>query len=164
MTELTGRDLRGTRKALALNQRQMAELLHYRGENGDRTIRNLESQEAPLSGPLAMALTYLRQGLLDEVMELVVPEYIIGEDMHLETGLDYILRMRWPRFVAILAASTDLNGLAGAAGPRDTLDLGDGSILAVAMWIDEPYRQDVQDLLRQAAAALRLHDVRSGIA
>lgn len=135
---------------MRLTQADVADIV---GIADERTIRRVEREEIdprsgqpyPLTGPLQASLSYLAQGVLDEVMREVIPEFITGDDLSLDRPWNYVLRLWFPRFLAVLVADDEPS----AFDDLDGIGL-DGERLAVVLWIDQPGDR-ANDVLHRAA-------------
>ena len=59
---MTPTTLKNLRRALALNQTQMAHAIGLEGEHAWRFLDDLESGKRPITGPVARVCQYLAQG------------------------------------------------------------------------------------------------------
>jgi hypothetical protein len=136
----------------SLSQSTFGELLGLSPGNARKSIERWES-DGP-TGPGAVALTYLGQGLPDEEMKRVLPEFVTGGRMG-ESGLahDYVIRLWWPRFVAVVLP-------AEIPVANDFVWMAENvERLVVALWLDDPEvagAPDRFDALRRAAALLEI--------
>lgn len=146
---MTPREVRDIRKALNLDQRELAEVLGLKG-NGRVTVGRWETEggEGP-SGPAAAVLTYLAQGALDDTMKAVLPEHAFAEG---ENGVELVYRNWRPRYIA--AVTTD-------AASDDAIQTAPNEWLSVAMWIDDPNAAPgwgADGLLKRAATAWEIYN------
>ncbi len=136
---MTGDDVSAIRAALSdaagrrIDQPEFASALGLEGPNRRKTVQRWES-DGP-SGPAGVAMTYLAQGALDASMKRVVPEHVFGGGLgEGGAGYDTIVRLWWPRFVAIaLPASVPLTDEQQFVWLERDVER-----LVVALWIDDP--------------------------
>jgi hypothetical protein len=99
-----------------------------------------------------VALTYLQQGALDEVMQRVIPEHVLASAA--EDNDDFpelLIRLHRPRFIAAIVSAEAIPPDAEFVWIAEGIEA-----LVVAMWIDNPAAPpgwNATDLLRRAAAA-----------
>lgn len=154
---MTGAEFAILRRALSaavgrpLHQPELGRALGLKPDNADRTVRRWE--EVGPTGPAALAMTYLAEGCLDDVMRQVVPEYVEATALpDAEGAPELVIRLWWPRFIAaVLTVEVE--------PPSEHWAWIEPGIerLAVAMWIDEPglFGVDPMPLIRRAAALLQ---------
>lgn len=151
---MTGEQFAILRRALSaaagrhVSQTDLGRALGLAEVNSRRTVARWE--EGRPSGPAAIAMTYLAQGCLDEVMRQIVPEYVEATALpDGQAGPELVIRLWWPRFVgAVLSAEVEPPG-------DDWAWIEPGvERLAVAMWIDDPtlFGADAEALVRRGAA------------
>src|SRR3954451_22159479 len=107
---MTGADVKAIRNALSeatgrrVSQYDLGIILGLSVDNAARLVRKWEEEEA--SGPAAMALRYLSQGLPGYRGEL--REWSYQHEFHASAarGLQVLHRQWWPRFVARVEGGT----------------------------------------------------------
>ncbi len=151
---MTGDDVKRIRRDLGvaagrrISQRELGAALGLSADNADRMVRRWE--DAAPTGPAAVALGYLHQAALDDVMRQAIPAYVQATALPEADGTpELVLRLHWPRFIAaVMPADDDVpDGL-----PWAWIEPG-VERLAIAMWIDDPaaFGADPDALLREAA-------------
>ena len=154
---MTGDEARHIRRALKLTQPEMAAELGLAADNGDRTIRAWEDGSKRVAGPAAVALAYMAQGALDDVMRQVLPEYIHGEGLENPEQPEFVIRLWTPRFIAVVvSAEVKFEGMQVWIEP-------DVEKLCLALWIDPPSlsKRKPIELLAEAASRFQEHSLDS---
>ena len=145
---MTPEQARLIRRQLRLTQAQLATVLGLAAENGDRTVRAWEDGTKRVTGPAAVALAYMSQGALDDVMRQIVPEYVQAEGLGDDDQPELVIRLWTPRFVAaVVSAEVEFDGPQAWIEP-------DVEKLCLVMWIDPPglSKRDPTELLAEAAS------------
>jgi len=149
--------VREMRRNLSMTQTELGKALGLRGGDVGRTVRGWEQSQdhkshKPITGPAALALTYLAQGALDETMKKIVPEFVVASDALSDKDSELVIHLWRPRFIAVVA-DPDI-----AQSMPDSIEVDAGiESLAVAMWIDDPDGFDVDDLLKRAASSFEIY-------
>ncbi len=155
---MTGFEVRALRRALSdmtgerVSQRKLGVALGLSAANADRTVRNWE-ENAP-SGPASVALTYLAQGVLDDVMKNVVPEFLSASPLGAENGdLEFVVRLWWPRFIGVVL-SAEITPPGAWAWVEPEVER-----LALLVAIDDAaaFGGDWEPFLRRGASAFQIH-------
>ncbi len=137
-----------TARQIGVSHAGLARLIGYIGPNTAVTASKITSGAKGMSGPARQALEYLAQGVPDDAMKSILPEYFVGGD---PTGVcdgDFVARLWYPRFIGIINTPDPV--LAAAA--VDFVALADIETLYIIMWLDDPAAADVDDLLKRAVS------------
>lgn len=147
---MTPSTLKNLRRALSLNQTQMAEALGIEGEHAWRFLHDLETGKRPISGPVARVCHYLAQGAdvaddpaLSDGVRALIPAFLdchnLADD---EDGTEIVLHTQWPRFYALypdIEWPEELRAQLVASGvPLVPMPLAIGGGDMVILWIDAP--------------------------
>lgn len=147
---MTPAALKNLRRALALNQTQMAHAIGLESQHAWRFLDDLESGKRPITGPVARVCQYLAQGAdvaddpaLSDAVRALIPRFLdcsnLSED---EDGTEIVLHTQWPRFYALypdiqwpeeVRAQLVAGGIPLVPMPRE---IGGGDM--VILWIDAP--------------------------
>jgi alkylation response protein AidB-like acyl-CoA dehydrogenase len=147
---VTPTTLKNLRRALALNQTQMADAIGLEGEHAWRFLDDLETGKRPITGPIARVCAYLSQSAdvaddpaLSDGVRSLIPRFLdcsnLSDD---EDGTEIVLHTQWPRFYALypdiewpddLRAQMIAGGILMVPMPRE---IGGGDM--VILWIDAP--------------------------
>lgn len=147
---MTPTALKNLRRALALNQTQMAEAVGLEGAHAWRHVDDLETGARAISGPIARVCAYLLQGAdvaddpaLSDGLRALIPRFLdcsnLADD---DDGTEIVLHTQWPRFYALYPdiewpeeqrAQMIAGGIPMVAMPRE---IGGGDL--VILWIDAP--------------------------
>lgn len=138
-------------KGVGLSESAIAKALRLKPEDDPRTaartVRRWKGGEAA-SGPAAVALAYMAQGAMGDEMKRVIPEHVVAGDALGEIGHEIVLRLWWPRALAIVSEHKMT---------PDAIQVDGCEWLNIAMWIDDPVNVDAAALLRRMATAFEIY-------
>lgn len=145
---LSGPTLAEMRKAVGFDQMDMAQALAA-GElvETPRTYERYERfgtgsrDQRAMPGSARLALSYLFQGSVVEANGHEIPSHVVERG---QTGEGWVVRLRAPRYVGVLAR----HAYSADAAARD-----DGMILSILLWLDQPRPEMVRTLARQIPVA-----------
>lgn len=163
---MTPTTLKNLRRALSLNQTQMAEAIGLEGAHAWRFLDDLESGKRPITGPVARVCAYLAQGAdvaddpaLSDSVRALIPRFLdcsnLADD---DDGTEIVLHTQWPRFYALypdidwpdeLRAQLVAGGIPMVPMPGE---IGGGDM--IILWIDAP--TDANAGQRAVAECVRL--------
>lgn len=147
---MTPVELKNLRKALALNQSQMADALGFEGEHAWRFLNDLETGKRPITGPVARVCQYLAQGAdiavdvnLSDGLREMLPRFLDCSNLDdSDDGTEIVLHTQWPRFYALYPdidwPEEMRQQLINAGIPLIPMPLEIGGGHLIIVWIDPP--------------------------
>ena len=151
-------ELKAVRKLAGWSQHQIGVRLGLAEKSAARTVRGWESGDPKysLGGPARVAATYLAQGVLNDLMKSVLPEYVLADGLpDPDAHRDLVIRLWYPRFVAVSYPAAGLKDFPEDLQRERVDPLGSEWLVAV-LWMDDPIDCDTRDLLRRAVTYLEL--------
>jgi len=130
------------RELAGFTQSQIADVLGY---SGNRAIRAIETGDKSMSGPARAAAEYLAQGLLDDDMKLIVPEFGLFECSAGAAVGEILLRNYFPRFLGIVH-DNEMPGL------ENIKIFPDPMYLTIINWLDNPIHSNKDTIIKRAAS------------
>lgn len=157
------------RFGLGFSYGEMAGVLGLEGRYADDRVRELESGERPVSGPILRLLDYIAEAVDVEVapadvdrIAAALPRYLDCTDLSDESDVEIVMHTRWPRFYGFLVDSLpdELVSLHADDPQQHLVKLPDGLGLGWLMiaFIDRPVRDPqpiIAELVRLKVAQAR---------
>lgn len=135
----------------ALSRLSWEKLATATGYSEGQKLRDIAKYGKGMSGPAKTAIGYVSQGILDDAMKQVVPEFIFGQSLQEGAEQEYVIRMWFPRFFGIVGNEAVKDVC------EDAVQIAPGEWLGVGYWIDRPVIKDRMEPLKRAATMIEMY-------